>query len=171
MGESGPSAFPDGNRTEKRKLNRRKPGSRSARRAQQPCSPPTALRQPGRRDSLRPRNSNNVPGGKTCRGPATVNGHKEPGSSSPCRNAHCWIFDVYFIFLGRDYPALFQLGHARFAQQSRRRGGQRGSSAEGGLRTAANTRAGQGRAPSRTRRRFQPEAEASAQAAAAALAL
>lgn len=78
---------------------------------------------------------------------------------------------MFIIFLGRDYPALFQLGHARFAQQSRRRGGQRGSSAEGGLRTAANTRAGQGRAPSRTRRRFQPEAEASAQAAAAALAL
>lgn len=105
MGESGPSAFPDGNRTEKRKLNRRKPGSRSARRAQQPCSPPTALRQPGRRDSLRPRNSNNVPGGKTCRGPATVKGHKEPGS---CRNAHCWIFDVYYFSrkrLPRAVPA------------------------------------------------------------------
>lgn len=54
---------------------------------------------------------------------------------------------MFIIFLGRDYPALFQLGHARFAQQSRRRGGQRGSSAEGGLRTAANTRAGQSAFP------------------------
>lgn len=107
MGESGPSDFPDGNRTEKRKLNRRKPGSRPVRRAQQPCSPPRRYSSRAGGTSCAPEVQTPCREGKPAEARPRWRATKSPAPPAPAETllAGFWMFILFFSGLPRAVPA------------------------------------------------------------------